>query len=101
MCPGGCTGSVLILGAAACRPAIPWQDLEAKESDLWGSRGVTLVGLSMLHMAAMNFRGTVASILAKARAKGKRAARLTAIRAKTGGVPESAAGGAADGGKQE
>ena len=35
------------------------QDLEAKESDLWGSRGVTLAGLNMLYMALMNFRGTL------------------------------------------
>ena len=35
------------------------QDLETKESDLWGSRGVALAGLIMLFMALQNFRGTL------------------------------------------
>ena len=35
------------------------QDLETKESDLWGSRGVALAGLMMLFMALQNFRGTL------------------------------------------
>jgi hypothetical protein len=58
----------------------------------------------MLHMAVMNFRGTVASIVAKARSKGKRAARLTAIRAKSSGSPEKAGppeGRGVNGGKLE
>ncbi|EFN59747.1 hypothetical protein CHLNCDRAFT_59538 [Chlorella variabilis] len=57
-------------------------DLEAKESDLWGSRGVTLAGLNMLYMALMNFRGTLASIVGKTRAKEKTIARIAAMRAK-------------------
>ena len=45
---------------AAAGPLLP-QDLEAKESDLWGSRGVALAGLCMLYMAVMNFCGTLVS----------------------------------------
>ncbi|KAL4449473.1 hypothetical protein ABPG77_007117 [Micractinium sp. CCAP 211/92] len=62
-------------------------DLEAKDSDLWGSRGVALAGLSMLYMALMNFRGTLASIVGKARAKEKAIARIQVLRAKTHSSP--------------
>jgi hypothetical protein len=43
------------------------QDLEAKDSDLWGSRGVTLAGMCMLYMALMNFRGTLVRAAAAAK----------------------------------
>ncbi|PSC69322.1 transmembrane 120-like protein isoform B [Micractinium conductrix] len=62
-------------------------DLEAKESDLWGSRGVALAGLCMLYMALMNFRGTVAAIVGRARAKEKALARIQVLRAKSQGSP--------------
>lgn len=39
------------------------QDLETKESDLWGSRGVALAGLMMLFMALQNFRGTLVRLI--------------------------------------
>ncbi|KAI3429588.1 hypothetical protein D9Q98_005674 [Chlorella vulgaris] len=70
-------------------------DLEAKDSDLWGSRGVTLAGMCMLYMALMNFRGTLASIVGKARAKEKRQARIAAMRSKSQNSPTTAAAAAA------
>ncbi|KAK9818394.1 hypothetical protein WJX72_011969 [[Myrmecia] bisecta] len=42
-----------------------WLDLERHESDLRGSRGVSIAGALMLGMALCNFRNTVATILEK------------------------------------
>lgn len=41
------------------------QDEEQHESDLRGSRGILIVGVLMLIMAASNFRNTVRLTLAK------------------------------------
>lgn len=60
------------------------QDLEAKESDLWGSRGVALAGLSMLYMALMNFRGTVVRGAARAGAAPRGRAACPAYRGVAG-----------------
>lgn len=46
-----------------------WLDEEHHESDLRGSRGILIVGVLMLIMAASNFRNTVATIYAKQKLK--------------------------------
>lgn len=56
-------------------------DPEKHESDLWGSRGVCLVGVLLMYMALMNFTQTVATITEKVCSRERAIARLTAMRA--------------------
>jgi len=58
-------------------------NLEDKDSDLWGSRGVALAGGIMLFMAAKNFINTVATIVGKRASKEKAVSRISALRARS------------------
>jgi hypothetical protein len=60
-------------------------NLEDKDSDLWGSRGVALAGLLMMFMAARNFINTVATIAGKRASREKAVTRITALRARSVG----------------
>ncbi|KAG7666873.1 hypothetical protein Ndes2526B_g04637 [Nannochloris sp. 'desiccata'] len=57
-------------------------NLEDKDSDLWGSRGVALAGGIMIYMAARNFINTIATIAGKRASREKAVSRITALRAR-------------------
>ena len=81
-------------------------NLEDKESDLWGSRGVALAGAIMIFMAAKNFLNTVATIVGKRASREKAVSRITALNARSvgqrsrsaspGGLPALVGGSAAE-----
>jgi len=54
-------------------------ELEERGSDLWGSRGVFVVGVMMLYMGSMNFLFTVMTIMQKKVARKKEQKRVTVM----------------------
>jgi hypothetical protein len=58
-------GAPLPLPVHTPHPHPPLQEPERKESDLWGSRGIFLVGIMLIYMAGMNFLNTIRTIVDK------------------------------------
>lgn len=72
-----------------------WLNLEPHESDLWGNRGVFLVGLTMAFMGAQNFRHTSATIAEKRTIKKKLGGKAASGKQREGPGSPAAAGAAA------